>query len=288
MNREALYGVLDTYIQALASNNAAAVPFAAGVKHTENNVEMPVGDGAWGTVTGIGGYTLRAADAAAGQACHFGVMEESGMRSPFALRIRVDGGQIVESELVVARPGDSGFPFVNADLEVRPELEEMLAEEDRTPREEMVRLAEGYFETLQQNDGTLHTVFAEDCERRENGTQTTNNLSMGMAPVTQHSCKKQFELGFYRFNNWVRARRHPLVDEEKGIVLSAGFIDHNGQLKRYTLTDGRSLNAFFLRPHSFCMLEIFKFKRGVMTAVEAVFHFVPYRMPSPWIENETR
>lgn len=288
MERNELYAVLDRCIEALAANDPARAPYADTVRYSENNVLMPPGDGAYGTVTGIGDYTLRMADPSNGQACHFGVLDESGVRAPFALRIRADAGRVVESELVVARPGDSGFPFVNADLAVRPELEEMLAPEDRTPREEMVRQAEGYFQTLERNDGTLHCRFSEDCERRENGTQTTNNMSAGMTPVTQHSCARQFELGFYRFNNWVRARRHPLVDEEKGIVLSGGFIDHNGRLKRYALTDGRELNSFFLRPHSFCMLELFKIKRGQITGVEAVFHYVPYRMPSPWAPDEAR
>ncbi len=40
----------------------------------------------------------------------------------------------------------------------------------------MIALADGYFSTLQLNDGTIRTRFAPDCNRVEKiGVQTTNN-----------------------------------------------------------------------------------------------------------------
>ncbi len=42
-------------------------------------------------------------------------------------------------------------------------------EHQRRPRDEMIRIANGYFETLELNDGTLHAEFTDDCDRVENG-----------------------------------------------------------------------------------------------------------------------
>jgi len=39
----------------------------------------------------------------------------------------------------------------------------------------MISIADGYFSTLQLNDGTLFTEFTDDCNRIENGLQTTRN-----------------------------------------------------------------------------------------------------------------
>jgi hypothetical protein len=73
------------------------------------------------------------------------------------------------------------------------------------------------------------------------------------------------------------------VDEERGLVMAAAFIDHAGRLREYALTDGRVLQStIFRRPHSYCLLETFKIRGGKIQQVEAVFTTVPYRMPSPW------
>ena len=73
-----------------------------------------------------------------------------------------------------------------------------------------------------------------------------------------------------------------LVDEERGIVLAAGFIDHSGRLDEYQLTDGRKVKSPVRRPHSFYFMELFKIEAGAIRQIEANFITVPYNMPSPW------
>ncbi|HLB31334.1 MAG TPA: hypothetical protein VJN91_07385, partial [Gammaproteobacteria bacterium] len=101
-------------------------------------------------------------------------------------------------------------------------------------------------------------------------------------PVARLSCEAQFRLGNYRYDDRLRARRYLLVDEERGLVLAAGFIDHEGRLGEYTLTDGKVLTSPIRRPHSYYLLELFKIKGGAIQQIEANFITVPYRMPSPW------
>ena len=67
-------------------------------------------------------------------------------------------------------------------------------------------------------------------------------------------------------------------------MLGLAFIDHSGRLGRFTLTDGRALESPIRRPHSFCLMELFKIVDGRIRQIEAVFITVPYKMPSPWVE----
>jgi hypothetical protein len=286
MTRNDLLALLDRAVAALTANDHTTLPLAAGARYAENCVEFPFGDGAWKTVTAMGTYEWSLADPVSGQAARFGVFEESGDKALFVLRIAADDtGAIAECELCVCRPVDGGIPFLNTELAERPELKATIPPSEKVDRARMLVLANGYFETLEQNDGTLHTNFHPNCNRREDGVISTNNPQPNLAPISGLTCEAQFRLGYYRFDNWIRARRFPIVDEEAGVVLAGGFIDHDGQLRDYSLTDGTPEIGFFLRPHSFAFLEAFKIRGDAIAAVEAVFHYVPYRMRSPWVED---
>lgn len=283
--RACLYAALDEYVAAMRMNDATRVRWAARPRHVENYVAMLPGDGAWSTVTAIDAdFQLRLADVAAGQVAAFGVLDERGTRSPFALRLRMVDGTVAESEIVVARPQDAGVPFVNAELVPIPVWAEPVPAGSRVPRQQMLDVANGYFETLQLNDGQLHTAFTDDCNRRENGAQTTNNTAPGAAPIWKYGCAEQFRLGAYRYDDRLRERRFLAVDEELGIVLAGGFIDHSGRLTSFQLTDGTTRQSNYLRPHSFALLEAFKIVGGRIRQVEAVFFSVPYNMPSAWTQ----
>jgi hypothetical protein len=280
--RACLYGVLDNYLAALKTHDPSRVRWAARPKVTENNVELRVGDGLWGTISGLGAYEMRLADPRSRQVVIFGVVEETTTKSPYALRLLVEDGAVTETELLVIRPQDAGIPFVNADMTSRAEFNELLPAAQRTPREQMITAANGYFDTLQLNDGTLHVEFTDDCNRREDGTQTTNNVQAILDPISKFGCADQFRLGQYRYDDRLRDRRFIAVDEERGIVVAAGFIDHEGRVGDFKLKDGSIKTSMFRRPHSFVLLEAFKIKGGKIQGVEAVFHTVPYNMPSPW------
>lgn len=282
MNRTELYGVLDAYLAALLARNPARVDWAQGARTSENNVMLAVGDGLWGTITGIGGYRLRFADPKTGQVGYFGTLTETHEESAFSLRLAVDDrGRLTEAETLVVRQSDSGIRFENQRFEDKPILNANVAEP--LARDAMIRLADGYFSTLQLNDGTLHTKFHPDCNRVENGVQTTNNPDFAkIVPVSALGCEAQFRMGNYRYDDRLRARRYPLIDEERGLVLAFAFIDHSGRLGDYQLTDGRTVTSPLRRPHSFYMAELFKIEDAMLRQIEANFITVPYHMPSPW------
>lgn len=282
MNRAELYGVLETYLRALEKRDAAAVRWSDSPLTSENNVMLQVGDGLWGTIEAIGEYRLRFADPATGHVGYFGTVHEHVEESAFTLRLKVNAdARIAEAETLVVRQSDSGIKFENPRYWDKPILNANA--QSPVERAQMIRLADGYFDTLQLNDGTLHTRFHPDCNRVENGVQTTRNPEFSkIVPVSALGCEEQFRMGNYRYDDRLRARRFPLVDEERGLVLAFGFIDHSGRLAEYQLTDGRTVRSPVRRPHSFYIAELFKIDYGMICQIEANFMTVPYNMPSPW------
>ena len=282
MDRTALYAALDQFLAALNDREPARLAWAPGVHHSENNVMLEVGDGVWGTILKLGDYQLKFADVKTRQVGYFGTVIEAIEESAFTLRLVYDeAGRIAECEMVIVRQSDSGIKFENCRYWDKP----ILHREPEAPvsREEMIRLSNGYFDTLQRNDGTIHTKFHPDCNRVENGVQTTRNPEFAkIVPVSALGCEEQFRMGNYRYDDDLRARRFPLVDEERGLVLAFGFIDHSGRLDDYQLTDGRTVKSPVRRPHSFYISELFKIDHGMIEQIEANFITVPYRMPSPW------
>lgn len=282
MERDDLYGALDAYLAALENRDAAAMRWAANARTSENNVMLETGDGLWGTIDRLGDYRLRFADVATGEVGFFGVVHEHKEESAFTVRLKLNSaGEIEEAESIVVRQSDSGIKFLNQRWWDKPILNTDVGAP--TPRAEMIALADGYFSTLERNDGTIRTKFHPDCNRVENGVQTTNNPEFAyIVPVAALGCEAQFASGNYRYDDRLRGRRFPLIDEERGLVLAFGFIDHCGRLAEYQLTDGRTVQSPIRYPHSFYLAELFKIEDSAIRQIEANFITVPYHMKSPW------
>lgn len=280
--RADLYRALDAYLAALKVRDANRVPWADQVRNTENNVPLMVGDGLWGTLTALGDYDLRFADPLTGEVGFFGTVTETTDTSAYTLRLKVVDGRIAEAETLIVRQADSGIRFEGQVFEHKPVLNEILPPAQRVPRAQMIALSDGYFDTLQLNDGTLFTKFHPDCARVENGVKTTHNSGFTVTPVSKLGCEEQFKLGYYRYNDRVRGRRFPLVDEERGLVLGVGFMDKMGRMGDYQLTDGTPAKPLLYRPHTFYLFELFKLKDGMIEQIEAHFITIPYNTTSPW------
>lgn len=284
-DRADLYARADAYLAALAAKDCSRMTFTPGVVFTENNVQLRIGDGLWNTITAVRpGYDLKCADLTTGQVSWFGVIEERGSPAIMALRLAFTGNAISEIETIVCRAHELGpFPEISGyEKPIRPLLLADVPEESRVPRARLLSIADGYFDTIQLNDGTLFTQFTDACDRIENGLKTTN-VDIDGYPIAAMGTADQFRLGQYIYDDRLRDRRFPLVDEEKGIVLAAGFIDHAGKVTDVTWTDGSRHTSIFHFPHSFVLLELFKIVDGQIAEVEAVFVTVPYNMVSPWI-----
>jgi len=54
--------MLHSYLDALSHQDRGLAPFARNARYTENNVEMPLGEGLWGSVGGLSATGLEVAD----------------------------------------------------------------------------------------------------------------------------------------------------------------------------------------------------------------------------------
>jgi len=282
VNRAALYGALESYLAALGRKDPGAVAWAPDPFITENNVRLAPDDGLWGTFERLGDYRLCFADETTRQVGYFGTVIEPLDESGYTVRLGFDEqGRVEEVETVVARQVDNSPKFENPRFYDKPIFNRPV--EAPVSRAEMIALANGYFDTLQLNDGTIRTKFHPDCNRVENGVQTTNNPEFAkLVPVAGLGCEAQLRTGQYRYDDRLRGRRFPLVDEERGIVMAFGFIDHCGRLDAYELTDGTRVKSPIRRPHTYYLGEIFRIDHGMICQIEANFITVPYHMPSPW------
>lgn len=283
-DRACLNGIADIYLDAMLKGDVSRLPLADDVKFTENGVELQVGDGLWNTIDGKRNYNLRVADPSQGQVALVEVITEHGTPGILAARLKVEDGRISEIETVLSRRVDtSPFPATDGLEQSHALWAAPVPAGQRVRRERMISVADGYFDTLQQNDGTLFTNFTDDCDRVENGLLTTNNPNIPNYDIARMGCAEQFRLGQYIYDDRLRDRRFPLVDEENGVVLAAGYMDHSGKIVDVTWTDGKTkTKSVFFYPHSFVLLELFKIEGNAIKRVEAVFASMPYNMPSIW------
>jgi hypothetical protein len=150
----------------------------------------------------------------------------------------------------------------------------------------MIAIADSYFKALERMDGTRPVPFAETCNRMENGVQTTNNPQLGGASsggfnMMALSCIEQFKTGYLRFVTQIR-RRHLVVDEERGLVSSTALLDHAGNIKSVTLTDGRTLPISLLSPTTLLGGGFFKIKGGKIHRIHTILITAPYGMKPGW------
>lgn len=276
-DRFCLEKIGDQYRAAYLAHDPSRAPISRRVRFVENFVEMPFPDATWDTVTQEVGEALTLADPVNGQVGIYTRIMQNDTPGYLAVRLKVEGELITEIEHVISTKRNlSGPPTPIADFDKfqrSPHLNRPVPKDKCRPRAEMVRLADGYFETLENNTGEIRgTRFSPNATRTENG-------------LNFPEIEKGFKSGRYLFNERVRDRDLFLVDEYRCMVMARGFIDHKGVMDEYTLTDGTKARSIFREPHSWALLESFKLEDGMITGVEAVFIAAPYNMRSPYTIN---
>src|SRR5690606_10696687 len=97
-DRSCLAGFLDSYLNALAANDASLAPLSHGFRQTENSIVTPYDEGLWSTVTALGELQRRYYDPAVKTAGYFGLLGESGAPAVVALLLKVENRMITEAE----------------------------------------------------------------------------------------------------------------------------------------------------------------------------------------------
>ena len=276
-DKRCLEDIATQYRAAYRMRDRSMAPFAKRVRFTENNVEMAFPDGTWDTIRLEVGDPMVLSDPVTGQVGIYTSMMQNDVQTFVAVRLRVQRREITEVEHILStRRNLSSPPTPIGDIwrYVRDQdFAQIAPAGERASREQLKAHADGYFSTLQFNNGEIRgTRFAPSATRNENGLLFTD-IAGG------------FRSGRYRFNNRVRDRDCFLVDEERSAVMCRGFIDHKGVLDEYTLTDGTKTRSVFREPQTWSFLESFKVRKDEITAVEATFTAAPYFIRSPWTKN---
>jgi hypothetical protein len=274
---EDLIAVMDQYLGLLVKNDPAGLPVAKDIKITENGYPIQLGSGLFQTAEEIT-YKQYMADPSVAQVMVFGVVRESVLLANFMVRLKVVKDEITEIETIVARKDEASFASPEDMKEPRPIYDRVLSESERCPRDVLIEIANSYFEGIEKNTGEI-VPFHKDCNRYENGTQTTNNPS-----TIATGCKEQFDNKVYSYIDKVRSRRFLMADEEKGLVFGIVIFDMPGKREnfKYFPTPFDQLPTRFYKPRSLLLGEMFKIVEGQILSIEAVMVNVPFGATSGW------
>jgi len=295
-DRACLTSAMTGFLDALVSRDPAKARLAANVRYTEDGIELPVGEGLWGTATALGRYRHDFADVETGNAAVFTIVEESGHKSILSARVKVESGRITQAEVLVSRASITGGGMGGAGVEALekagapdPLWTQEVPASERLSRAELQRVANQYFVGLEKNDGKGDYPFSDDCVRLEGGLPTTNRTEdLGIAGATygqelmRLGCKAQFEQGYYQWLDRIRDRRFPLIDPERGVVFTFVFFDHSGTVPEVTLANGRTVKVNVVQPFSWELAEAFKITKSEIRRIEAAMKQAPYGMSSNW------
>ena len=197
-----LKSFVDKYMDAMLEKNPSETLFTKDRIFTENGVRLPLGDeGLWASMVGKGTYKFYVPDVETQQIGFFGTAREEPQNEgadptpvSIALRLKIENGLISEAEQLVVRPENN---LLNPEITPEPSsaekiekmgkelgtpnsvFTEVLPENERPSREEMIKTANYYFSGMQKNDGkgvdgTGTYPFTDDCDRYENGGRSTN------------------------------------------------------------------------------------------------------------------
>ena len=249
-DRPCLAAILERYLSAVIAHDPAAAPLAVGYRHTENALNVAVGQGVWRSVTGFGPVQRRYIDPVSSQAAYYGILEEGAQAVIVTARLRIEQRRITQAEWYIAREGDPGLPNARPPnawnpqgLAATPPPQRIVPRAQRLPREAMIAIVNSYYDGITSHDGSV-VLAHPGCNRYENGTRVT-----GHRGGVGDDCRSG--LAHFNLAN-VAARRVSFVDDEAGMVLGmAVFIRRAGSpvprnvfSEWFSIDDGRISNIW--------------------------------------------
>lgn len=311
--RDCLEQALEQLLSAMVAHKPQNAPLAGLVSYVENDQALAIGDGLWGTLTGIASWQLRLSDANQHTAVFMGRVVETDLNSLLTLRIKLQGDRIqqIEAQLVrEEKPGAEELfrrlqpsdPQPTALTRLDPTLLQVLAPEQQLDGKALVAVAQSYFDAV-EGHSNLAPNFSADCSRHDNGLLVTNNPALP-APTRPQSagalvwrveaqgsgnvsaefkpyalpCAAQLASGYASAVAAVRDRRVLLSDVERGLVLMAAYYDIPGTRQAYSSADGIRVHMpqVWGQPRTLATRQLFKIEGGAIRRIESFTRVLAY------------
>ena len=269
-DRACLTGFIDAYFAALMANDARALPQAARARITENSADKALADTFWAsaesTVFRFDIVNIRRGDTGTQTV----IRNADGTKTMHMLRLKVQNGAITEIETIKANEGEADRLWDPDHLtEVSSAWQQSIRESERESYYDLIGAAESYWRAFQTNGTPAYRKarLLPDSRRYENGLQTTGLVRDGRFNDTARG----FDEGrFLNRNIW--DRRYPVVDEERGAVLS---------IVRFGLKAG-SQSQSAATSNDRLVAEFFAVKAGYIQEIQAVLFNLPDDKPTGW------
>ena len=269
-DRACLTGYVDSYLAALFANDASKLRQAARARITDNGAEKKLADTFWpGAEQAVWRFDIVNTERG-DTGTQTVIRNADGSKTMHMVRLKVLDGAITEIETIKANRGEADRLWDPDRLvSVSPDLQLSIREAERDSYYGLIAAAEGYWRAFQTN-GTpdYHPApLMPDARRFENGLQTTGLVRDGQFVSAQSG----FDAGrFVNRNIW--DRRYPVVDEERGIVLS---------IVRFGLKAGAQSQSA-ATTNDRLVGEFFAVKRGQIQEIHAVLFNLPDAEPTGW------
>ena len=287
-----LTGMMDRYLKALVAHDTAQIPVAEHVRFTENTIPLKLGDALWGTISRMGTYKLYFADPHEGQVGFEGTIRENDTPAILLARLKVAGGKITEIETLVHRNADDAKALEKFG-QPNPVWVQPLAASQKVSREELVKIANSYFEGILHSSGDM-VPFDAQCNRILDGDQDTNNpMAKGWFDLNSFrpdsmGIRENMNTGIWTYIHSIHPRRYLVVDEKMGIVFGVFMFNHPGKVK-FAEVKGVGkvpMPPVVLRPSSVEMGEFFKIESGKIRQIEGISVALPYGSLTGWEHEE--
>lgn len=283
-----LTGIMDRYLQALVAHDPAQIPLAEHVKFTENTIPLKVGDALWGTISGMGTYKLYFADPHDGQVGIEASIRENGTPALLLARLKVVDGKITEIETVVHRNASEAQALEKFG-QPNPVWTQPLEASQKVPRQEMLKIANSYFEGILHSSGDM-VPFDLRCNRILDGYQDTNNpaakgwFDLNSFRPDAMNIRDNMNTGVWSYIHSINPRRYLVVDEKIGIVFGVFMFNHPGKVT-YANVKGVGkvpMPPVVTHPSSVEMAEFFKIESGKIRQIEGISVALPYGSQTGW------
>jgi len=271
-DRKCLADILDSYFDSIAKRDPKRLTAAPDVRVTENAAPLKFGDGLW--QRGASPVSrMDALDVEGGQVASMAVISENGRNVIEMVRLKVLQRRVVEVETLVVRPGEGQRSDPNALLQRPHPFSDDVPATERGTREQLIAAGAAYLDALAGSGPSfVPPPIADAAIRVENGAQATGVARPGQPVVTlAERFRTAPERPFLPPGSGVLARRYPVVDLQRGIVLAIGTMtlhlppgaQDGPPLHANPKPDGLRLQV---------LSEFFKVSGGKIQRIEAVMY----------------